>query len=220
MFTAQTGHLGYNNGSANLGWNLRSKALITERANGIKPPADLLADDGSISVSRFLDEVGSHKAAFAKAVVLDAVTVFARGNSTKISVDYLGLDRDPGGWRQKLIYAQDAKQSPRNQATNPVYLIEGVASLVTALFFAFCFWQAAQIGWTMARARVAPSPEFTFLTIIASAWLINVFISAQIVNEAQGRLRNPAEAAFILFAAMALASRKQRLAAARLRTDT
>jgi hypothetical protein len=61
----------------------------------------------------------------------------------------------------------------------------------------------------LARGHAAPSPEFTFLTIIAVAWLINVFISAQIVNEAQGRLRNPAEAALILFAAMALAWRKR-----------
>ncbi len=209
IFTAQTGRFGYNKGSANLGWNLRSKAQITERANGIVPPAALLSGDGGISVSRFLEEVGAHKSAFAKAFVLDTVTVFARGNSTKISVDYLGIDRDPAGWRQKLIYAKDAKQSRSTAAINPVYLIEGIASLLTAVFFAFCFWQAVQIGWALARGHAAPSPEFAFLTIIASAWLINVFVSAQIVNEAQGRLRNPAEAAFILFAAMALAWRKR-----------
>ncbi|WP_165374866.1 ArnT family glycosyltransferase [Sphingomonas montana] len=208
IFTAQTGQFGYNKGSANFGWNLRSKALITERANGIAPPADLLPDDGGISAGRFFQEVALHKPAFARAFLLDAVTVFGRGNSTKISVDYLGIDRDPTGWRQKLLYARDAKASRGSNTLNPVYVIEGLASLLTALFFAFCAWQAARIGVALVRGTVALSPECTFLTIVASAWLINVFVSAQIVNEAQGRLRNPAEAAFILFAAMAFALRR------------
>jgi hypothetical protein len=43
-----------------------------------------------------------------------------------------------------------------------------------------------------------------FLVIVAAAWLINVFLSAQMVDQSQGRLRNPAEAVFILFVAMAV----------------
>jgi hypothetical protein len=30
-----------------------------------------------------------------------------------------------------------------------------------------------------------------FLIIVAAAWLINVFLSAQMVDQSQGRLRNP-----------------------------
>lgn len=212
VFTAQTGHLGYNNGSASLGWNLRSKALITERANRIAPPADLLPDEGGIASGRFLEEVGRHPAAFAKAFALDTATVFARGNSTKITVDYLGFDRDPAGWRQKLVYAEDARQSRWRQAADPVYLVEGLASLLTVAFLAFCLWQAAALGRALVRGRIALPPEALFLTIIAAGWLIEVFVSAQLVNEAQGRLRNPAEAALILFAAMAWARRRGRMA--------
>ncbi len=208
LSSAYTGQIGYNKGgSANLGWNLRSKAQITEKANGIVPPADL-QDGGGITVGRFLEEVAQHKPAFAKAFLLDTVTVFVRGNSSKISVDYLGIDRNPAGWRHELIYAKDAQRSRSSNVFNPVYVIEAIASVLTGLFFAFCAWQAARIGWELVRGKPAPSPEFVFLVIIAAAWLITVFVSAQIVNEAQGRLRNPAEAAFILFAAMALAWRK------------
>jgi hypothetical protein len=38
---------------------------------------------------------------------------------------------------------------------------------------------------------------------VAGAWLFNVFLSAQMVDQSQGRLRNPAEAALILFMVMA-----------------
>jgi 4-amino-4-deoxy-L-arabinose transferase-like glycosyltransferase len=48
IFTVQTGHPGYNSGSANLAWNLRSKVLITENANGIDPPADVKAMEAGI----------------------------------------------------------------------------------------------------------------------------------------------------------------------------
>ncbi len=209
VFTLHTGQVGYNKGSANLGWNLRSKALITERANGIDPPADLVDEDGFISIGRFVEEVAKHPAPFTKAFVLDVVTVFARGNSSKISVDYLGIDRDPAGWRQKLLYDEDAEASRWGNAANPVYVIEALASLVTAAFFLFCFWHVARIGLALIRGAAAPSIEFVFLTIVTAAWLANVFLSAQLVNEAQGRLRNPAEACFILFAGMALAWRKR-----------
>jgi hypothetical protein len=95
IFTAQMGHVGYNTGSANLAWNLRSKVLITESANGIDPPDDVRAMETGIPVGRFLIEVRAHPVPFAKAFLLDTATVFLRGNTTKITVDYLGIDRDP-----------------------------------------------------------------------------------------------------------------------------
>jgi hypothetical protein len=95
IFTVQMGHVGYNTGSANLAWNLRSKVLITERANGIEVPADVQAMEAGIPFGRFLTEVRAHPVPFAKAFLLDTATVFLRGNTTKITVDYLGIDRDP-----------------------------------------------------------------------------------------------------------------------------
>ncbi|WP_169805737.1 ArnT family glycosyltransferase [Novosphingobium rosa] len=204
IFTAITGHIGYNTGSANLAWNLRSKILITEKANGITPPEDVVAQEAGASPARFLTEVRLHPVPFAKAAVLDTVTVFVRGNTTKITVDYLGIGRDPAGWRQQLVYAHDAQKAWLAQVLSPVFLLEEAGSLLTGLFFAFVLWRVlAMLREAMRAAPSAPSDP-VFLTLAAAAWLINVLLSAQMVDQAQGRLRNPAEAAFVLFAAMAL----------------
>lgn len=210
IFTSVTGHVGYNTGSANLGWNLRSKILITEAAHGITPPADVLAQEAGTSPARFLTEVRLHPVPFAKALLLDTITVFVRGNTTKITVDYLGIGRDPAGWRQQLVYAHDAKQAWLAQVLSPVFLLEEAGSLLTGLFFAFVLWRVLVLGWQAMRAAPNARSDAVFLTLVAAAWLINVLLSAQMVDQAQGRLRNPAEAALILFAAMALGGMLER----------
>jgi hypothetical protein len=210
IFTAQVGHVGYNTGSANLAWNLRSKVLITESANGIDPPADVRAMDAGIPIGRFLAEVRAHPVPFAKAFVLDTATVFLRGNTTKITVDYLGIDRDPQGWRQPLLYARDAREQRIRQMLRPVFLLEEVGSLVTGLFFIVCVWRMAVMGTRLMRGEGRPDTDRLFLTIVAAAWLFNVFLSAQMVDQSQGRLRNPAEAALILFVAMAVCQKGRR----------
>lgn len=208
IFTAQMGHVGYNTGSANLAWNLRSKVLITERANGIEVPADVRAMEAGIPVGRFLIEVRAHPVPFARAFLLDTATVFLRGNTTKITVDYLGIDRDPQGWRQPLLYAKDAREQRIRQMLSPVFLLEEAGSLVTGLFFIVCFWRMAVTGARLIRGEDRPDTDRLFLTIVAGAWLLNVFLSAQMVDQSQGRLRNPAEAALILFVVMALGGRR------------
>lgn len=210
IFTSVTGHIGYNTGSANLGWNLRSKILITEAANGITPPADVVAQEAGTSPARFLTEVRLHPVPFAKAALLDTITVFVRGNTTKITVDYLGIGRDPAGWRQQLVYAHDAKQAWLAQVLSPVFLLEEAGSLLTGLFFAFVLWRVLVLGWQAMRAPPTAPSDAVFLTLAAAAWLINVLLSAQMVDQAQGRLRNPAEAALVLFAAMALGGMLER----------
>lgn len=201
IFTVQTGHPGYNSGSANLAWNLRSKVLITENANGIDPPADVKAMEAGIPLGRFLGEVRLHPVPFAKAFALDTATVFLRGNTTKITVDYLGIGRDSPGWRQSLIYASDARKEWIRQMADPVYLLEAAGSLLTGLFFVVCFAAMAVTGWRLVRGKARLDSDRLFLTIVAGAWLLNVFLGAQMVDQSQGRLRNPAEAALILFVA-------------------
>ncbi|WP_206237968.1 ArnT family glycosyltransferase [Novosphingobium terrae] len=211
IFTSVTGHIGYNTGSANLAWNLRSKILITEKANGITPPEDVVTQEAGTSPARFLTEVRLHPVPFIKAAVLDTVTVFVRGNTTKITVDYLGIGRDPAGWRQQLVYAHDARQAWLAQVLSPVFLLEEAGSLLTGLFFAFVLWRVLVLLREAMRAAPAAPSDPIFLTLVTAAWLINVLLSAQMVDQAQGRLRNPAEAALILFAAMALGRMRQRL---------
>jgi hypothetical protein len=152
------GHVGYNTGSANLAWNLRSKVLITERANGIEVPADVQAMEAGIPFGRFLTEVRAHPVPFAKAFLLDTATVFLRGNTTKITVDYLGIDRDPQGWRQPLLYARDAREQRVRQMLSPVFLLEEVGSLVTGLFFIVCFRRMAVMGARLIREKAGPTP--------------------------------------------------------------
>jgi hypothetical protein len=163
IFTAQMGHVGYNTGSANLAWNLRSKVLITESANGIDPPDDVRAMETGIPVGRFLIEVRAHPVPFAKAFLLDTATVFLRGNTTKITVDYLGIDRDPQGWRQPLLYAKDAREQRIRQMLSPVFLLEEVGSLVTGLFFIVCFWRMAVMVPCLIRGGTA-------LALIVCSW--------------------------------------------------
>lgn len=217
VFTWQTGHFGYNKGIANLGWNLRNKALITERANGLPPPPDLLVPEGGISVGRFFEEAGRHKLPFAKAFLLDAVAVFGRGNSTKMAIDYFGIGRDQKEWRQELLYDQDPGQGRLMRLLKPIVVIEALTSLMTVLFSAFCVWQAGRIGWTLLRGSRDLPQHVVWMTVLTTALMLNVFASAQMVDQAQGRLRNPAEAAMIIFGVMALTTRKEAAASAKVK---
>ena len=207
IFAANTGHSAFNTGNATLGWNLRSKALIVEQANGITPTADLVPEHGTITVGRYLSEASRHKPIFAKLALLDTATVFGRGNSTKVTIDYLGFDRNLKEWRKQMVYAKGA-QAPHVNMLRPTVLIEGVATVLTALFSAFCIWHVVRVSWAFVRGTPGSRPDTAALTAITAALMTFAFLSAHMVDQAQARLRNPAEGMMLIFVAMIIACRR------------
>jgi hypothetical protein len=69
---------------------------------------------------------------------------------------------------------------------SPVFLLEEVGSLVTGLFFIVCFWRMAAMAPYLIRGEDGFDTDRLFLIIVAAAWLINVFLSAQMVDQSQG----------------------------------
>jgi hypothetical protein len=210
-YTAQTGKLGYTSSVANLGWNLRSKVFFVYTRNQLEKPAeikayseyaDLYQDSDGISVRRFLQLAAEHPILFARSGIIDMLTLF-RGNISKLIVDYFGISRDQGikAWRDRLSKEGVAGELALLMQSKGMFLSVGtefLASVITApciataiLFAVFC----------LARPK-AVSGEFGPISygmiLVQSAILFSVFASSQIVDQAQARLRHPAEAGIIL----------------------
>jgi Dolichyl-phosphate-mannose-protein mannosyltransferase len=217
IFTTYSGHLGYTNGIATLSWNLRDKARAVELANDIPPSASLASDRAGISLreARYLDDSGGislrefgqialeHPVPFLKEFVLDAVVVFGRGNTTKFTVDYLGIERDQKNWRDGLLYD---KSSARDFAKflKPYVIIEVLTSALTLALSCVCLIYLVHelFGSGSGQSEFVRSQRVVFSALSASL-IAHTFLSAELVGESQGRLRNPAEAAMIITAGLA-----------------
>jgi hypothetical protein len=213
-YTAQTGKFGYTSGVANLGWNLRSKVFFVYSRNQLEKPAeirsyseyaDLYQDSNGISVGRFLQLAAEHPILFAKSAIIDMLTLF-RGNISKLIVDYLGIgrDQDVKGWRDTLSKEGVAGELALLMQSKALFLsivAEFFASVVTApcigiatLFAFFCLARPNAVSREF-------GPVSYGMILVQSAILFSAFASTQIVDQAQARLRHPAEAGLILLLA-------------------
>jgi Dolichyl-phosphate-mannose-protein mannosyltransferase len=220
IFTAYSGHLGFANGVTTLSWNLRDKARAVELANDIPLSASLVSDKADkagipLREARYLDESGGislrefgqialqHPVPFLKEFVLDAVVAFGRGNSTKFTVDYLGIERDQKNWRDGIIYD---KSSARDFAKflKPYIVIEVLTSALTLALSCVCLIYLVHelFGSGTGQSEFVRRQRVVFSALSASL-IAHTFLSAQLVGESQGRLRNPAEAAMIITAGLA-----------------
>lgn len=211
-FTATTGQVGYTNGVANLSWNLRSRVFLVQTRNGLplapevaryKAYEELYGDNGGIGIGRFLEIASEAPVAFVRSAVVDEAIVFARGNLTKLTVDYLGLEVRPDikQWRNVLSERGVGgliQWSLANATTLGVFITEGVASLFT---FALSIFALAAAIYLLARARKqlpTPNEAQIAFVLIALALIAATAISAVMVDSAQARLRHPSEAMIVL----------------------
>lgn len=217
IFTAYSGHLGFANGVATLSWNLRDKARAVELANDIPPSASLASDKAGVSVreARYVDESGGislrefgqivlqHPVPFLKEFVLDAVVAFGRGNSTKFTVDYLGIERDQKNWRDGILYDKSSAWDFA-KFLKPYIVIEVLASALTLALSVVCLIYLVHelFGSGTGQSELVRKQRVVFSALSASL-MVHTFLSAQLVGESQGRLRNPAEAAMIITAGLA-----------------
>jgi hypothetical protein len=217
IFTTYSGHLGYTTGIATLSWNLRDKARAVVLANDIPPPASLLSDKAGISIreARYLDGSGGislrefgqialqHPVPFLKEFVLDAVVAFGRGNSTKFTVDYLGIARDEKNWRDGILYDESSARD-FGKFLKPYVVIEVMTSALTLAVSCVCVIYLVHelLGSGTGQSEFVRRQRVVFSALSASL-IAHTFLSAQLVGESQGRLRNPAEAAMIITAGLA-----------------
>jgi 4-amino-4-deoxy-L-arabinose transferase-like glycosyltransferase len=226
-FTLTTGKFGYTGGVANLGWNLRSKVFLVYSRNGLeKPPEvqafqrydDLYGDLGGISTVRFLEIASDRPLLFVKAAATDAIIIAARGNVSKVLVDYLGIarNREVKNWRDTWSEGGVAGLLTWMRESKALFLLlgsEAIASIVTGLSVgcSICF-----LLYALARARSVSATigaETFGLVLTIAAVLCAAFVSGQLVDQAQARLRHPAEAGLvILIGILVLQWQKARLA--------
>jgi len=216
IYTVQTGKLGYTSGVATLGWNLRSKVFLVYSRNGFPMPADLhdvtrysdlYYNPGTMGVARFLELAAAHPVAFAEEAVVDTLQLF-RGNASKFVVDYLGIGRDEKvkGWRD-LVSEEGVAGAFRalldDKQSAIATLIEVMATAVTGLAIAGALIFAGVVLVRPGQIADALGPGTLALILLEIAILASCLISAQIVDQSQGRLRHPAEAGIILLLAYA-----------------
>jgi hypothetical protein len=213
-YTAETGKFGFTSGVANLGWNLRSKVWWVYTRNQLDKPAeikayseysDLYRDSDGISVRRFLQLVAEHPILFARPAIIDVLTLF-RGNISKLVVDYFGISRNQGvkGWRDVLSEEGIAGELTLLMRSKGTFLSVGTEFLVSVIT-APCIATAILFAIFCLRRPKAVSGELGTISfgmiLVQSAILFTVFVSSQIVDQAQPRLRHPAEAGLILLLA-------------------
>jgi hypothetical protein len=211
-FTLTTGKFGYTGGVANLGWNLRSKVFLVQSRNGLEPAPevqsfkryeDLYEDLGGISTVRFLDIASDHPLLFAGSAARDAAIIAARGNASKVMVDYLGIGRNTEikDWRDVVSKSGAAGLQAWMRDSKALFLllaVEAAASLVTALAVGagFCFLLYALVRPRSVSRSTGMETFGLILTI--GAVLFAAFVSGQLVDQAQARLRHPAEAGLVI----------------------
>jgi hypothetical protein len=213
-YTAETGKFGVTSGVANLGWNLRSKVWWVYTRNHLEKPAeikaysrysDLYQDSDGISVGRFLQLTAEHPILFARPAIIDVLTLF-RGNISKLIVDYFGISRDQGvkGWRDvlseegiagELTLLMQSKRTFFSVGTEFLFSVITAPCIATAILFAiFCLARPKAVSGELGTISYG-------MILVQSAILFTVFVSSQIVDQAQPRLRHPAEAGLILLLA-------------------
>ncbi len=218
VYTAETGRVGYTSGVANLGWNLRSKVFLVYSRNGLEQPAPLRGyadypslynDSKGISVADFAGYVARHPLLFAQSATSDALIFLGRADISKVFVDYLGDPntaryKDWRSWVSKAGIAEVLELLAHKSDALLLIVAELLLSVVTlafsgaALFFAcYAFLRPSRISALLGESHAA-------LVLVLSSVLIAVFMSAQLVDQAQGRLRHPAEACIMLLLGYAI----------------
>ena len=211
-FTSHTGHFGYTSGVANFAWNLRSKVYLVHARNGLEQPealkrfstyGDLYSDSAGISVGEFLGYASEHPLLFAQAAASDALIFLARGDASKVLVDHLGLGGNASfkDWRVMWSERGTAGLIEWGLSNADVTLVIVAETLLSLLTLACTLAAVAFCGWCLIRPRevadVIGDDSFA-VVLMLTALLAAVFCSAQIVDQAQGRLRHPAEAGLML----------------------
>jgi Dolichyl-phosphate-mannose-protein mannosyltransferase len=230
-FTGHTGKFGFTSGVANLQWNLRSKVFLVHTKNSLPLPAelagyqsygDLYRDSNGIGVGRFVQIAGEHPVAFIKGVTLDALIVSGRADISKILVDYFSIgDREAfKDWRQRwsdegvpglIAWLQESWAAALaivlELAGSVIMLCAGGAAILFSVYAVICIRSTADV--------LGPLGYGVVIVNVAVLW--SALASAQIVDQAQGRLRHPAEASIILllgFAVVCLSHYRSRSKAA------
>jgi hypothetical protein len=218
LFTASSGHIGYTNGVATLGWNLRSKVYIEEQAGDFpKSPevskftsyANMSDDHGGIGVVRFFQIEAKHPSSYLNGLTADLVTVMVKADTTKMTVDYLGLNhgQDVKAWREVLDsqgLAGLRTWATSNHVVLFISLVELVGSAMTSTI-AMLSLGSLTIGLVRPKAVSAEAgPRAMSLLLSTGALLAAVLASAVMVDRAQARLRHPAEAGMLLLAGFAI----------------
>ena len=135
--------------------------------------------------------------------MLDTAVVFGRGNSTKFTVDYLGIARDEKNWREQVLYDRSSEQ-PAAKFLRPHVVIEVLLSALTLAVSLVCLVYLAYelFGNGTDPSEFVRRQRVVFAALSASL-IAHAFLSAQLVDQSQGRLRNPAEGAMIIAAGLA-----------------
>ncbi len=218
-FTVTTGKFGYTSGVANLAWNLRTKIYIVYERNNIadRPPevakvTDYLqfsTDYGGVSTQRFLAIAAQHPVMFVHDAVMSSAVVLGRGNLTKLMIDYFGTAKDTNIKRLPRVFLRGdmtvlAEMVKGNLGSIVVLIAEMIFSAVTAgvVFISVGFLLFALVQPSKVMDRLGVS-SFSFV-LTAGAILFAVVASGIIVDEAQARLRNPAEAGLVILFAYAI----------------
>jgi hypothetical protein len=217
-FTVSTGKLGYTAGVANLSWNLRSKVYLIHERNNLEQPeelrrfqnyGELYLDNTGMSVAEFGEHALEHPLLFAEAAVSDALVFLARGDASKLLVDYFGLGQSEVLKDWRTLWAHKGLSGvvdwvAEDPSVALILSAEVVLSVVTVLctfaaivFCGYCLLRPRDVALVIGRDQLSFVLVLTFV-------LLAVFSGAQLVDQAQGRLRHPAEACLVLLLGFAV----------------
>lgn len=225
VFTASTGKLGYTAGVANLSWNLRSKVYLIHERNNLEQPeelrrfqnyGELYLDNTGMSVAEFGKHALEHPLLFAEAAVSDALVFLARGDASKVLVDYFGLGQSEvlKDWRSLWAHqglpgvinwvAEDPSAGLILSAEAALSGVTVLCTFAALIFCGYCLLRPREVADVIGRDNLSFILVLTFV-------LLAVFAGAQLVDQAQGRLRHPAEVCIVLLLGFAVlfVTRKQ-----------
>ncbi len=218
LFSLDTGKLGYTNGVANLSWNLRSKVYLIFSRNGIEQPPeldtfasyeDLYDDYNGISVKRYLQLVAPHPRSIIIDSIISTAIAFGRGNVTKILVDYLGVSQGKSIKHLPRSFQEGHFISSLRGSADVIITLtlEAIASVATSVVVVTASGFAA-CSLCIRRVRLGLQQPALQAVIVSASLLFAVLLSSNLVDEAQGRLRNPAEGGILLLFGLAFAHRR------------
>jgi hypothetical protein len=217
MFTLSTGKIGYTSGVANLDWNLRSRVYLVQTANATtKIPevanygsyAALYADSGGIKLSRFISVAVKHPFDYMKGAIVDELITFGKGNTTKLTVDYLGIAGDKGlkDWRNHFEKGGIVGLITWGAGNSDVVFVSTVEFVSSLLTLPATIIAISVAVWAVVRPRSFISwfgKTGLFVAYLIFSIFLSVAASALLVDRAQAKLRHPVEAGFILLLGMA-----------------
>jgi hypothetical protein len=217
-YTFETGRIGYTSGVANLAWNLRSKVFLVYSRNDLEQPEalrrfknypSLYNNNDGISLSEFAEMASPHPILFAEVAVSDALIFLGRGDISKVFIDYLSTGDTAALKDWRVWWSKDGAGSALElllSKSGSIFVIvpETILSLITLLcslgalvFCCYCLIHPNKIATSLGKQNLA------FVLVLTCIFLA-VFAGAQLVDQAQGRLRHPAEACILLLLGFAI----------------